>query len=58
MKNHKVEQTRSGKFAVLAGQKTIAVINDEAFALIIASWLNGEPVRRTEHNPAPLKEAA
>ena len=48
MKNHTVQQTRDGRFAVVSGNETLAVMCDEAAAILAANALNSEPVRSIE----------
>lgn len=48
MKTHTVQPTRDGRYAVLAGKETLAVMCDEAAAILAANALNSEPVRSIE----------
>jgi len=48
MTTHTTSITPDGRFAVLKGKETLAVMCDEAAAILAANALNSEPVRSVE----------
>ena len=48
MKTHIVVPTRDGRYAIIADKETLAVMCDEAAAILAANALNSEPVRSVQ----------